>query len=1120
MSEWTFAQMALASRALLSDMTLRQQVMLLVGGFILVASLVLGAAYYQLQKQNLIHLQRDDLQTRLIQARNTLISPAAELSSNVLLLSHLKAVTLLKNGQCTLPVLDASIDQADCPALEGLAQVFESTLLSHPNYVQVRLIGLANGGRELLRVDRRGNMIVRIPESELQTKGERPYVVETMRRKAGEIYISPLELNQEHGRIEMPPMPVLRAATPLFSNLGEPFGLLIINVAYAEILNGVEAFKPKDGQVFVTTSQGDILHGPDPSMSFGHELGQAWRMQDELPEMAAWFEHPTPKFFGLRPNLVSASKAPIAAIASAPEITLVMTRPVEAIVHPLRQKMILSLLVVAGLLGIGMFIGRLLATRISRNLQQLTLATRHFAEGTSNTPIPQDGSWEIQQLSAAFESMRHQAEARDTALRDQQTYLQTIIETATEAVITSDARGLIEAINPAAEKMFGYAAEEMLGKNVSILMPSTYADHHDHWISRYSPESSTRPSVNIAVLGQRKDGSTFPLSIGLATYEIKGKRKFTAFILDISSLHAAEEAIRQSREIENLAFFDPLTHLPNRRKLQDKLKAMLEEASSKHRKLALLMIDLDGFKDVNDRLGHAHGDQLLQIIGQRLLKAVRGGDLVARLGGDEFAIVLDDVSDKTELERPLQHILDSINEDIPLGLDQARVSASIGISLYPENAEKIDDLMRQADIAMYQAKAAGRSRFAFFIPDMETHIIQRHSLNERLERALKHHEFELYYQPQVNLDTGTVTGAEALIRWNDPEKGPRSPGDFIPLAEESDLIVQIDRWVMREAVRQIETWNRLGLELEISVNVAARGFQKADFIDVLRDLLAAHPQVEPRQLKLEITETTAMRDYDRVRQIILECRTFGVNFSLDDFGTGFSSLTYLQRLPVESIKIDRSFVSDLLIDANDAAITKGIIDMARLLGLTVIAEGVENEHLVNRLIDYGCKAGQGYGIAQPMPAAQLFDWVKNWLRPESWISLSEQASILRHFSLRFARQSHTDWLHGVMTWVESGNTSKFPKHIHTDDKSCAFGRWLDGQGAQIYSHHPLLEQVKKIHSEIHAIAIQIIELVYANQHQQAKERLPELTALRDRLFEALEQLEHEDKDRAQSVLMP
>lgn len=1112
--------MALATRSLLSNMTLRQQVMLLLGGFILVASLLVGAAYYQLQKQNLIHLQRDDLQTRLIQAQNTLLSPTSDLSSNVFLLSHLKAVTLLKNGHCTPPELGVSIDQTDCPALENLAQVFESTLLSHPNYVQVRLIGLANGGRELLRIDRRGGTIVRIPESELQTKGERPYVTETMRRKAGEIYLSPLELNQEHGRIEMPPMPVLRAATPLFSSHGDPFGLLIINVAYAEILNGVDAFKPKDGQVFVTTPQGDILHGPDPSVNFGHELGQAWRMQDERPEMAAWFEHPTPVFFSAHPSLTSARKAAIAALSSAPEITLIMTRPVEAILPPLRQRLALSLIVVAGLLGIGLFLGGLLATRISRNLQQLTLATRHFAEGTSNTPIPQDGSWEIQRLSAAFESMRHQAEARDTALRDQQTYLQTIIETATEAIITADDRGVIQTVNPAAEEMFGYSAEEMRGQNVSILMPSTYADRHDYWISRYSPDHSTRPSINIAVLGQRKDGSTFPISIGLATYEIKGERMFTAFILDISSLHAAEEAIRQSREIENLAFFDPLTHLPNRRRLQDRLKGMLDAASSKHQKLALLMIDLDGFKDVNDRLGHTHGDQLLQIIGQRLLNAVRGGDLVARLGGDEFAIVLADISDKTDLERPLKHILDSINEDIRLGHDQARVTASIGISLYPENAETIDELMRQADIAMYQAKAAGRSRFAFFIPDMEAHILQRHSLNERLERALKRQEFELYYQPQVNLDTGTVTGAEALIRWNDPEKGLRAPGDFISLAEESDLIVHIDRWVMRDVFRQIETWNRLGLDLEISMNVAAREFQKSDLVDVIRDLLAAHPEVKPHQLKLEITETTAMQDFDRVRQVILECRALGVNFSLDDFGTGFSSLTYLQRLPVESIKIDRSFVSDLLMDANDAAITKGIIDMARLLGLTVIAEGVENEHLVNRLIDYGCKAGQGYGIARPMPAAQLFDWVKNWVRPESWISLSEQTSILRHFSLRFARQSHTDWLHGLMEWVESGDASKLPKHIHTDENSCAFGRWINGQGAQIYSHHPLLEQVKQIHSETHGLAIQIIELVHANQRHQAKKRLPELTGLRDRLFEALAQLEHEDHGRAQPVLMP
>lgn len=358
--------------------------------------------------------------------------------------------------------------------------------------------------------------------------------------------------------------------------------------------------------------------------------------------------------------------------------------------------------------------------------------------------------------------------------------------------------------------------------------------------------------------------------------------------------------------------------------------------------------------------------------------------------------------------------------------------------------------------------------------------------------------------------SGEVTGAEALVRWNSPSHGLRMPGEFIPLAEESGLIVRLGRWILSAALRQLEEWNRRGLRLKLGINVAARQFQDAHFVEELGALLRQHGNVDPGQIVLEITETAAMADLRRARETILACQAMGIGFSLDDFGTGFNSLIYLQQLPVQSLKIDRSFVRNILEHANDAAIAKGIIDMAHLLDLPVMAEGVEDAPLANRLLEFGCRCGQGYGIARPMPTGALPDWIRTWRRPSSWRTDIPATKEDRHFGLLFARQAHENWLEQLLGWVESPPGTTLPRSVALDPRQCSFGRWYSGPGQARYGRHPAFVRLHDVHHDVHRTASAMLEHMQAHRLDDARELIPELLSHRDALFDLLDELRRQE----------
>lgn len=436
-----------------------------------------------------------------------------------------------------------------------------------------------------------------------------------------------------------------------------------------------------------------------------------------------------------------------------------------------------------------------------------------------------------------------------------------------------------------------------------------------------------------------------------------------------------------SAEIENLAFYDPLTQLPNRRLLIDRLEQALASSARTAKEGALLFIDLDHFKTLNDTLGHDVGDLLLQQVAQRLTSCVREGDTVARLGGDEFVVILADLSGQAEdagaqAKTVAQKILNSLDQPYRLATHEYRSTPSIGVTLFSGHHAAIDELLKQGDIAMYQAKRAGRNTVRMFDPAMQAAITARAAMELDLRKALLEREFVLYYQPQVDA-SGQVTGAEALVRWRHPERGLVSPAEFIPLAEETGLILPLGQWVLETACTQLAAWTSLPqtAHLSLAVNVSAHQFSLPNFVQEVLTVIE-QTGVEPTKLKLELTESLLLENAQDIIAKMLALKGKGVSFALDDFGTGYSSLSYLKRLPLDQLKIDRSFVRDILIDPNDAAIARTVVALGKSLGLAVIAEGVETQAQRDFLAANGCLAYQGYLFSPPLPKEDFEAFVR------------------------------------------------------------------------------------------------------------------------------------------------
>ncbi len=615
---------------------------------------------------------------------------------------------------------------------------------------------------------------------------------------------------------------------------------------------------------------------------------------------------------------------------------------------------------------------------IDRAPRVLNAEQRIALRALSHTVIVQ---LELRRSLAACREMKEQLESLNTSLEEKvavRTAELQIAATAFEAsvgIMVTDARCVIQRVNGTLIEHTGYTAEELIGQTPSLLK----SGHHDTAFYAAMWESiNLTGSWQGEIWDRRKNGEVYPKWLSISA--IKNKEgtltNYVGTQNDISERKAAESAIK------NLAFNDPLTQLPNRRLLQDRLHQALVSIERNGRSGALLFLDLDNFKVINDTLGHVVGDMLLQHVADRLTTCVREGDTVARIGGDEFVVMLEDLSQEN-LEAAAQaeaigvKILATLNQPYHLGIHEYHNTPSIGITLFNDHKQDVEELFKQADIAMYQAKKAGRNTLRFFDPQMQESISVRAALEKDLRNAIETQQFQLYYQIQIHDLRGPV-GAEALIRWIHPERGLVYPADFITLAEETKLILPIGQWVLEKACAQLKAWERdaLTCNLILSVNVSPQQFFHADFVHQVKTVIQRY-SINTTLLKLELTESMLLEDIEDIISTMNVLKEIGVRISLDDFGTGYSSLQYLKKLPLNQLKIDRSFVRDIAENENDKAIVSTIIAMAHTLNLSVIAEGVETEEQRQILLNQGCTHFQGYLFSKPIPLDQFEELLKH-----------------------------------------------------------------------------------------------------------------------------------------------
>lgn len=555
------------------------------------------------------------------------------------------------------------------------------------------------------------------------------------------------------------------------------------------------------------------------------------------------------------------------------------------------------------------------------------------------------------------------------SLRHSEIRLSGILTIAADAIVSADQNQQVILFNKGAEQIFGYPAEEVIGRPLDMLMPGHLGALHRGHVQKFGAgpvASRLMGERDCEIIGRRKDGTEFPAVASISKWKRNGETIYTAIVRDVTENRKTEETIRR------LAYYDVLTGLPNRTAFSDRVREALLRHSADQATLAILLLDLDRFKEINDTLGHHRGDLLLQQVARRLQEVLRPTDTVARLGGDEFGMILplSTAGDAAVVVNKIQKMLE---EPFEIEALPVAVEISIGIALAPDHGENPESLIQRADVAMYAAKKKGIG-YAVYALELDSHSPRRLALMGELRRAIERGQLFLVYQPKIDLRTGHVIDVEALVRWNHPTVGMISPDQFIAPAEQTGLIHPLTEFVIHEALRQCKEWHQAGRMVCVAVNLSVRNLQDPNLEGRIRSAIETSG-LEPKCLELEITESAIMADAEKAMNVIEALSRMGIRFAIDDFGVGFSSLGYLQKLPVGSIKIDRSFVKNMATHEGDAAIVRSAIELGHNMGKKVVAEGVEDAATLEKLIALGCDSAQGYHISRPIPMEELCRWL-------------------------------------------------------------------------------------------------------------------------------------------------
>jgi len=667
-----------------------------------------------------------------------------------------------------------------------------------------------------------------------------------------------------------------------------------------------------------------------------------------------------------------------------------------------------------------------------------------------------------------------------------------------EGILILDTDNQIIDANPASYQLTGYSKAELMGKKPSFMNAA-----------KQKNETNTEMWQIIADTGywqgdiwnQKKNGEVYAQRLSIATIKDKSE-KITHYVSVFSDITYIKE---HEAELQKIAHNDALTGLPNRLLLRDRMFQAFAQTSRHDKSIAVCYLDLDGFKEVNDQYGHKAGDLVLIEIAKRLQFVIRTGDTVSRLGGDEFVLLMLDIESTEQLKKIIQRIIDDIAIPIDLPEASVSVSVSVGITLYPDDKNEADILLRHADKAMYEAKQAGKNCYAFFDPKLEKELTETQLFYREIELAITNNQFRLHYQPKINMRTGEIIGVEALLRWQHPTKGLLAPFAFLPTIENHPLIVKLGNWVIKEALTQLQLWQEKGLLIGVSVNLAARQLQQHDFITNLKELLNDFNSEFATRLEFEILETAALDNLDTVNKILKECEQLNIKVSLDDFGTGYSSLTYLKHLSVQVIKIDQSFIRDILIDPSDMTIVEGILQLSKAFHRTPIAEGVETEKHGSLLLMLGCELGQGYAIARPMPANEVPNWVNTYKIPEEWKQIQNTSQDNSGLTLSSLALEHYRLVAFILNAIENRSPSFLPKNC--DNASlCNLGHWLSHTGYTLYGESEEYQKIVEEHRKVHEISNRVIKGLNDNKTDLSSIKL-ELVGHRNNVLAYLKSLQ-------------
>ena len=730
------------------------------------------------------------------------------------------------------------------------------------------------------------------------------------------------------------------------------------------------------------------------------------------------------------------------------------------------------------ILFLGLVIFFIFRINVLAPVQQLMRTANKVRDGNFDIRAPVGSGDELGELARCFNQMTHKISTEQENLKLANSNLEREIEQrkavenqmklaasvftySREGIVITDTKANIIDVNAAFSAISGYSREEAIGKNPRFMQ----SGKHDDAFYRQMWKHLTRDGYwSGEIWNRRKSGAIVVELLTIsAVRDINDEiQHFVALFSDITIQKDHQ------KQLELIAHYDSLTGLPNRMLLADRLKQAIAQANRRQQAVTVAYLDLDGFKQVNDSHGHDLGDQLLVTVAQRMSDCLRETDTIARLGGDEFIAVLVD-SDEQESTRSLECLLQAASQPVKIDSILAQVTVSIGVTSYPQQQEvDADQLVRQADQAMYRAKLEGKNRYYHFDPE-EDHNLRGHLEKiEQIRVGLRNHEFKLYYQPKVNLRNGKIYGAEALIRWEHPQQGILQPGYFLPLIEQHPLSVTLGEWVIADALEQLQAWRKQGLDISVSINIGAYHLQKDNFVTRLRELLSEHDPSDVQRLQIEVLETSTL-DIVQVSHIMHQCIDMGIDFALDDFGTGYSSLTYLKHLPASVLKIDRSFIRDMLEDPQDLAIVEGVIGLARAFRRDVVAEGLETMEHAEVLLMIGCERAQGYAIAHPMPADDLPGWSSHWSPPDNWNKVDHI-----HRSdpqLLLAMVEHRSWVSAIKNHLDG----HIPLPPELNESRCRFAQWLNDEGKTRYHDHDEYHQIQTLHSDIHLIAKSLLK---------------------------------------------